>query len=141
MLVCALVALGQLMLYSASHCSRLKYSSVYYSSSEVQWSVVHELKGLLCNSCFLYCGGGQLLVLLEHWWLTLVHVILNCESRLNCQKMWKFQTVQYQHEAAVASHTNSHRCTCIPHSHNISGSHSHCILLYLGASDSECVLT
>ena len=38
-------------------------------------------------------------------------------------------------------HTNSHRCTRSSHSYNISGSHRHCILLYLGASDSECMLT
>ena len=41
----------------------------------------------------------------------------------------------------LPSHTNSHRCTGIPHSHNIAGSHRHCILLDLGASDSECMLT
>ena len=45
-------------------------------------------------------------------------------------------TVTYQQ-----SHTNSHRCTGSSHSHNISGSHSHCIQLHLGTSDSECVLT
>ena len=41
----------------------------------------------------------------------------------------------------LASHTDSHGCTCSPYSHNISPSHRHCILLHLGASDSECVLT
>ena len=46
-----------------------------------------------------------------------------------------------QYLELLPSHTYTHRCTCIPHSHNISGSHRHCILLYLGASDSECVLT
>ena len=41
----------------------------------------------------------------------------------------------------LPSHTYTHRCTGIPHSHNISGSHRHCILLCLETSDSECVLT
>ena len=42
---------------------------------------------------------------------------------------------------AVASHTNSDRCTGIPNSDNISGSHRHCILLHMMARGSECVLT
>ena len=78
--------------------------------------------------------------------------------RFRCQNIWRLVTTVIsttfaarfsspfflwclQYLKLLPSHTYTHRCTCIPHSHNISGSRRYCILLHLGASGSECVLT